>query len=493
MAERKIEIQMATVGAAEAAAQIDQSTASVENLAAATENQATSTDDLEQRIAALKERTTQLKGETDQAATAGRQDIQINQQRAMMVLQVAEQIGKMSSSIRAAAADFREANPELSGTLETTAGAMEQVGTMASYAAQGFAIAGPAGAAVGAAIGLAVPQLEKFYDAWVDLEKSMGDVADSEQRVIDLQDEMAEMRGVRAAITAYNQAATAADEFANAAARAARRANAKGDAEKAEREAADDEAIRGGADELEIKRRNVNQDEAANRDRIREEGRVAAVERTARENAARLAEEAYAEAADKSGADSDQAKDMAEKLREAEAALKKAQEQENKWQDTGPYKIRESEARQRNAIGDIDFQAQERARKEDEKRAREEREYSDMREREAAAEAARKEREEQAAEQREAARRNQTRSTAGAAMGIADGAERAGATSGFVDALRGRAAAAQANPSAANAAELAKMLDQLLTAIESGKAGDEQEAAALKRRITALERREKNR
>jgi hypothetical protein len=165
--EKRIEIQMAAVGAQEAASAINQSTEAVKGLSTATDDQAKA---------------------TAAAATEENQGRQINIERAKVLKDVADKTAMVGEAIRKSAEDFRESDPATAQTLETMANGLEQVGGMAAYASQGFAIAGPAGAAVGAALAVASTQVTALYDAYVDLMNGMKERKDSFQTLAEAEE-----------------------------------------------------------------------------------------------------------------------------------------------------------------------------------------------------------------------------------------------------------------------------------------------------------------
>jgi hypothetical protein len=479
MPERKIEIQMAAVGADSAAAAIDQTTASVDSLSAA---EANSDEALKERLKALKDRLAGMEDEMKALKDEAVEQEQAEVKRASRLKEVGVALGAVAAAAGFARASFAS----LADSVKSLD--LNQIGKLDPEFAANLQEIRDFGADMEAfAAGMESP-MQTVVGLWERLLLAGRTVAE-EVAIINDSIATAEADHEQIIQGIIDRGITQADslkKLATEIAEANKVLDAKDSADAAAAKRDDARKIREGADPFEVEKAAASRDAQREIDRLERE--QAAKESNAAEqskNADQAARNAYRVIQNPAASDEDRVKAG----REAEDAAAAAAEA-NKKADTDrritEEKIRE--AREKEAA------RQEAAAGAQEKRQRDqEREYSDMRERAAAAEAAREQREEQAAERQEAARRNQTRSTAGAAMGIADGAERAGATSGFVDALRGRAAAAQANPSAANAAALAQMLDQLLTAIERGKAGDEQEAAALKRRITALERREKNR
>ena len=167
MAERKIEIQMATVGAAEAAAGVKQATDAVKDLSATTDD---SFKKMQAQVAAdaeaAKARAEHHRERSNQAeeaanaqarelvATKENQQTQIDFMKSEVFGQMASKLGEASQGIRKMAEDFKEVSPEIEAKLQGVADGIEKVSTMAQSAAIGFAVAKGPGAAVAAVASL---------------------------------------------------------------------------------------------------------------------------------------------------------------------------------------------------------------------------------------------------------------------------------------------------------------------------------------------------
>lgn len=158
MAGRKIEIQMATVGAAEAAAGVRQGTDAVKELTNATDTHAK---------------------KTEAAATEVKQDTQIQLARAEVFSQVASAMNIASAEIKTMGDKARETNPAMADLADTVAGGLETVGSAAQAAAMGFAVAGPAGAAVASVFTLMTVQLRELIAAYLDLQAGQNERKES--------------------------------------------------------------------------------------------------------------------------------------------------------------------------------------------------------------------------------------------------------------------------------------------------------------------------
>jgi antirestriction protein len=162
MAERKIEIQMATVGAAEAAAGVRQGTDAVKDLTNATDQHAK---------------------KTEAAATEGKQDTQIQLARAEVFSQVASAMSIASTKIKELGDKARETNPELAELTDDVSEGMNSVAGAAQAAAMGFAVAGPAGGAVAATFTLMTQQLQKLVEAYLDLQAGQNERRESTENL----------------------------------------------------------------------------------------------------------------------------------------------------------------------------------------------------------------------------------------------------------------------------------------------------------------------
>lgn len=149
MAERKIEIQMATVGAAEAAAGVRQGTDAVKDLTNATDQHAK---------------------KTEAAATEAKQETQIQLGRAEVFSQVATALQIASLKIKELGDSAKETNPKFAELAATIGGGLETVGGAAQAAAMGFAVAGPAGGALAATFTVLTMQIRELIAAYLDLQ-----------------------------------------------------------------------------------------------------------------------------------------------------------------------------------------------------------------------------------------------------------------------------------------------------------------------------------
>lgn len=254
MAEKRIEIQMAAVGAQEAASAINQSTEAVKGLSAATDDQTKA---------------------TAAAATEEKQGTQINIERAKILKDVADKTAMVGEAIRKSAEDFRESDPATAKTLETMASGLEQVGGMAAYAAQGFAVAGPAGAAVGAAAAVASTQLRALYDAYVELVQANSDAEDSFKTLAEAEEnharhheEMAARRLAAGFRQMLKDEATAAQNLAIELAALDKIEASRNRLATAKRDREDDAAIAAGADPDAVHQKRIADDAKAEKDRI---------------------------------------------------------------------------------------------------------------------------------------------------------------------------------------------------------------------------------
>jgi hypothetical protein len=167
MADRKIEIQLATVGAAEAAAGVKQTTDAVKDLSATTDD---SFSKMQAQVAAdaeaAKARAVHHRERSNQAeeaanaqarelvATKENQQTQIDFMKSEVFGQMAAKLGEASQGIRKMAADFKESAPEIEAKLQGVADGIENVSAMAQSATLGFAVAKGPGAAVAAVVSL---------------------------------------------------------------------------------------------------------------------------------------------------------------------------------------------------------------------------------------------------------------------------------------------------------------------------------------------------
>jgi hypothetical protein len=316
MAEKKIEVQMATVGAAEAAAGVTQTTEAVKGLTAA---QSESTE-----AAATAEE------QQKTAATAELQRQQINIERARSLQQIAEKTAMVGKAVRESAEDFRNADPEMAATLETIATGMDNVAQASSAAAQGFAIAGPAGAAAGAALAVLGGQLRNLYEAYVELVQANADAGESFQTLADAeanharQHEEAAARRLAAGFRKMlKEEADAAKELAIELAALDKIEASETRLATAKRDREDAAAIASGADPDAIKKKRIEDDANAEKERI---DQALARQRDEANKAAGLAERAMRDAIayrNMPGADFDKANEMdVEAGKQIEAAEK---------------------------------------------------------------------------------------------------------------------------------------------------------------------------
>jgi hypothetical protein len=88
----------------------------------------------------------------------------IGNQRAQVAGQIAQAIGGLGEATRKMAGQVKESDLELSKTLDTTAVGLDSVTNSLAFAAQGFALGGPFGAAVGATVGLMSGPLKAAFE-----------------------------------------------------------------------------------------------------------------------------------------------------------------------------------------------------------------------------------------------------------------------------------------------------------------------------------------
>lgn len=289
MSGRTIEIQMAAVGADAAAAEISKTTAAVDDLGSA------------------QEKVGENLAEAGQQARSADPELGrlVNIERARAVHELSKGFIFIGENVSGMADKFREADPEMAATLDTLSTGFETLGGMASYAAQGFAVAGPAGAAAGAAIGLAVPLVTAAVDAYAELVQTLADVEASFDTLADLEEgaaarheaiaarrKNAELRetmlGEADAARALTQDLKDLAEIQAAAAKLDAAKNSRSDAAR----------IRAGEDELSVKAERIFDDAEAKKQQLDEGLRV----QQASAAAARRAAEALATSAASSAA-----------------------------------------------------------------------------------------------------------------------------------------------------------------------------------------------
>jgi hypothetical protein len=109
-------------------------------------------------------------------------------QRAQVAGQISQAIGKLGDATRKMAADAKESDLELSKTLETTAVGLDSVTNSLALAAQGFALGGPFGAAVGATVGLLSGPLKAAFE---DMTTSIQGAAAAEKEAAEMVEKLA--------------------------------------------------------------------------------------------------------------------------------------------------------------------------------------------------------------------------------------------------------------------------------------------------------------
>lgn len=188
MAERKIEIQMATVGAAEAAAGVQQSTEAVKGLTKASDDAfekmkaqvAEEAATAKARAEYHRERSNQAEAAANAqarelAATKEMQSEQLGVMKAEMFSQLGEKISQAGRALKEMGDEARDANPEFADLAETMGNGLETVGNMSRAAAMGFAMAGPAGAAAAAAFQLMIEKLGDVATAYLGVREAQRD------------------------------------------------------------------------------------------------------------------------------------------------------------------------------------------------------------------------------------------------------------------------------------------------------------------------------
>lgn len=252
MAERRIEIQMAATGAEAAADALTKTAEAAKGVA-----------DAGEKIG-------------DASQTAGpKLDKLVGIERAQVFAQIATQIGTVATSVQELGQEFADADPQFSQSLQTLGDGLSTVGNMASYAAQGFAVAGPAGAAVGAAFAAASPLIGKLKDAFVDIvitnryvEDSYANLAAMEESAAARHEESVKRReaaGLRDLLEAETEALQKLrDEYTYQGKEDAARAAM----ERAQRDKEDAAAIASGADPDTIKKSRIARDAADERTRL---------------------------------------------------------------------------------------------------------------------------------------------------------------------------------------------------------------------------------
>lgn len=119
-------------------------------------------------------------------------------QRAQVAGQISQAIGGLGEAAKKMAKELKDSDLELSQTLDATAVGLDSVTNSLSLAAQGFAVGGPFGAAVGATVGLLSGPLKAAYE---DMTASIVGAAKAEKEAA----EMVEKLGIARENFAANQ------------------------------------------------------------------------------------------------------------------------------------------------------------------------------------------------------------------------------------------------------------------------------------------------
>ena len=168
--------------------QLQRSTTATQRNETATEAATQATDDhadalnraktaADDGLATLEELTewTERKREADEEATKAEEGsadsaelVKIRRTgQAQVLTTVAEKLGEVSERIKKSGAEISEYDAELGGLISTVGGFGETTSNVLSSAATGFAIAGPAGAAIGGFVGLIKGKLKDAYEGVV--------------------------------------------------------------------------------------------------------------------------------------------------------------------------------------------------------------------------------------------------------------------------------------------------------------------------------------
>lgn len=453
MAERKIEIQMAAVNAAETAADISQSTAAVQGLTEATKEQA---DAAAERAEQARQN---AEDEVEGLRKAQEADRTAMRDKVAGTAAITAAFAYAKQSISEVAEALNSVNMEQASRVDPQGAA--ELEKMAKWAnlldspiktLKDALMEGLAGDTVAGA----------FKDMNTALENAAKDHAAAVDRII------------QSGIRQTDEIKRLADEVkaANAV------LDAKDDADSAARTRADAAAIRGGADPAAVATARAHYDAEQAMAKIQREREQADAAARAAMFDAEQAQNNYLRVyvpGAKQGAVDD-----ARASRDAKGSA--AREAVNNAADFGNVanhrerKIREEEA------------------------AKIERIAAEAEDRRIAAEdaTARKSAEDSAKAAREASREEERRqaaalATARGAFGVANDAEGLGAGAGGIARLRQHAAAVQANPTAGNNAELVAMVQQLLKHFETSGNQTDAKILKLKGEVQALLRREKAR
>lgn len=227
-------------------------------------------DDLTARLDALKERAEALRENTeatkelgeaseDAAEQSSKLDENVSNiaraQKAQAIAQLAGQVAEIGRKFKESGAEIAEFDVELGRSLENTGDVMERVAAGAATLAMGFAIGGPLG---GAIAGLAVG-LKEAAGAWEDMSIAQAKATRAEAQAVEMAEKLQDALagGLEFALDAgeaserltrnYEAETAALDALVDANKRRNQVLDAKGRADAAARDAADDEAIRGGA------------------------------------------------------------------------------------------------------------------------------------------------------------------------------------------------------------------------------------------------------
>jgi hypothetical protein len=244
MTPKRITIEMSAVGAPETAAAIGTTTEAVQDLTAA---------------------------ERDHA-TESRQQEQIGLVRAQTYMQLARAISQVGGAVSEMAEGIRRDAPEMAAKLDTASEALQYAGNAADMAAKGFAIAGPAGAAVGAALGLALKPVKDFATALWDLHVGLKEVEDSFESLARVEDEIKELRFLSQVRRELTGAREAAEAYIASMERAKTVGAARDAADKSAGAVEDFDEIAAGANPLDVRARRVRKDAAQARGALTREG-----------------------------------------------------------------------------------------------------------------------------------------------------------------------------------------------------------------------------
>jgi hypothetical protein len=336
MAERKIEIQMATVGAAEAAAGVSQSTEAVKGLTAATD------DAFEKMRAQVAEEAAAAKVRADyhrerwkQAEEASNQkardlaELKENQQTQIDFMksevfgQMAAKLGEASQGIRKMAADFKESAPEIAAQLQGVADGIETVSSMAQSATLGFSVAKGPGAAVAAVASMGSSAVS---DALQELSVVTARMMAGQEALDNFQEDLAVREIARAGRlreqgmgALFKEQAEDAKNLGTALAHLSQVQSAQDSLDTAKRDRSDRMRIEAGDNPAEVKNDRIQDDalDAKNRN-----NRAVAAKLSLRDQALGDSIEADAAASDAAGPGKDP--DVAQRLAAAAAEKRKA-------------------------------------------------------------------------------------------------------------------------------------------------------------------------